>query len=626
MQTGCIATINFMKPLKLSFLLLFFPTFFYGQSLTGLWMGKMTNDSNTVRKDDEYEIVLTQYRDKVYGYTRNTFFVDENLYYIVKRVEGTIAGDICEVEDDEILMHNFPQKPEKKVRVVYTFKRNTTDSTWNLDGNWKTNTTKKYYAISGKSELKTERDLSKSKIFPHLEELKKTGDIAFYNEWKKQNENSVAKKDHGFKQEFLKSLVKAEKEKINRVNTSTTAKPVIINTTAISSPDNIAIKTDEKKSSIVNEKLDTDKKELNNKQQAQINTSAISSSDNIAIKTDEKKSSIANEKLDTDKKELNNKQPAQVNTSAISSSDNIAIKTDEKKSYVTNEKLSAGPSGDTDKKELNTKQPVQINTNAVSADAIAIKPNEKKTVVENEKQNSNVANTQAQNKNIASPPVNTRPIAVPVQQTNTAIAKTKSKPEDIKETKTIAALPEVKSKAVVKNDNTEIKKPIQENNTQTKTAAINSVEKTITPAVTEEKINTISEPVVKINVPVLNTDAAKQISEREFDKPAVIEFSADSLVLALYDNGEVDGDTVSVLLNGEIIIPKQCLKTVAFKKTIYIAPGEFQINIVLYAENLGVYPPNTGLLVIYDGEERHNVRFSADYKRNSAIVLRRKVK
>lgn len=584
MQTGCIATINFMKPLKLSLLLLFFPVFFYGQSLTGLWMGKMTNDSNTVRKDDEYEIVLTQYKDKVYGYTRNTFFVDENLYYIVKRVEGTIAGDICEVEDDEILMHNFPQKPEKKVRVVYTFKRNTTDSTWNLDGNWKTNTTKKYYAISGKSELKTEKDLSKSKIFPHLEELKKTGDIAFYNEWKKQNENSVAKKDDGFKREFLKSLVKAEKEKINRVNTSATAKPVIINTTAISSPDNIAIKTDEKKSSIVNEKLDTDKKELNNK------------------------------------------QPTQINTSAISSPDNIAIKTGEKKSYVANEKLSGGPNGDTDKKELNSKQPVQINTNAVSADAIAIKPNEKKTVVENEKQNSTVANTQVQNKNIASPPVNTRPIAVPVQQTNTAIAKTKPKPEDIKETKAVAVLPEVKSKGAVKNNNNEIKKPIQENNTQTKTAAINSVEKTITPAVTEEKINTISEPGVKINVPVLNTDAAKQISEREFDKPAVIEFSADSLVLALYDNGEVDGDTVSVLLNGEIIIPKQCLKTVAFKKTIYIAPGEFQIHIVLYAENLGVYPPNTGLLVIYDGEERHNVRFSADYKKNSAIILRRKVK
>ena len=52
-------------------------------------------------------------------------------------------------------------------------------------------------------------------------------------------------------------------------------------------------------------------------------------------------------------------------------------------------------------------------------------------------------------------------------------------------------------------------------------------------------------------------------------------------MLALYDNGEVDGDTVSVLLNGEVIVAKQCLKTAAFKKTIYIPSGDFQANIVL---------------------------------------------
>jgi hypothetical protein len=584
-----------MKPLKLSLLLLFFPAFFYGQSLTGLWMGKMTNDSNTVRKDDEYEIVLTQYKDKVYGYTRNTFFVDENLYYILKRVEGTIHGDICEVEDNEILIHNFPQKPEKKVKVVYTFKRNTTDSTWNLDGNWKTNTTKKYYAISGKSELKTEKDLSKSKIFPHLEELKKTGDIAFYNEWKKQNENSVAKKDDGFRQEFLKSLVRAEKEKINRANSSSATKSVSINTSTISSSDNIAIKNNEKKSSVTNEKLEAEKNDLNTKQPTQINTSAISGPDNIAIKANEKKSSVTNEKLEAEKNDLNTKQPTQINTSAISGPDNIAIKTNEKKSNVTNEKLEA------EKNDLNTHQPNKINTTNVSIDAIAIKPIEKKSVVVNEKQKGIATNTQAQNNSISKPAVTTKPIATPVQQTNTAVAKSKPKPE---ETKIVTTPTEIKSK----------------------TAAVGSVEKTIVPTDTEEKIKPISEPVAKINVPVINTDAAKQISEREFDKPAVIEFVSDSLVLALYDNGEVDGDTVSVLLNGEVIIPKQCLKTVAFKKTIYIAPEEFQINIVLYAENLGLYPPNTGLLVIYDGEERHNVRFSADYNKNSAIVLKRKVK
>ena len=529
MQTGCVATISIMKLLKLSLLLTLFPVFFYGQSLTGLWMGRMTNDSATIRKDDEYEIVLTQYKNKVYGYTRNTFFVEDNLYYIVKRVEGTIAGNICEVEDDEILMHNFPKKPEKKVKVVYTFKRNTTDSTWNLDGNWKTNLTKKYYAISGNSELKTERDLGKSKIFPHLEELKQTADIAFYNEWKKQNENSVANKDDAFKQEFLKTLVKAEKERSNKVIEHAGTKPVSINTAAINTNNSIAVVPDQKKTDIEAATLGADKKDLSNKQQAQLNTSAISSPDNIAIKTDQRKTDIEAAQLGADKKDLGNKQQAQVNTSAISNPENIAIKADQKKTGIASEK--------------------QNNSTAVLTDKDGY---------------------------IIAAPVNTKPVA---------------------------ALP-------AKSNRTEVKSGLPGNNTQTNTAVKTPEGKTIS----------------KINIPVTNTDAAKEISEREFDKPAVIEFASDSLVLALYDNGEVDGDTVSVLLNGEVIIPKQCLKTVAFKKTIYIAPGEFQVNIVLYAENLGIYPPNTGLLVIFDGEDRHNVRFSADYEKNSAIILKRKLK
>jgi hypothetical protein len=44
----------------------------------------------------------------------------------------------------------------------------------------------------------------------------------------------------------------------------------------------------------------------------------------------------------------------------------------------------------------------------------------------------------------------------------------------------------------------------------------------------------------------------------------------------------------------------------------------------MYAENLGSIPPNTGLLIIMDGEKRYEVRFSADLKTNAAILLRRR--
>jgi hypothetical protein len=121
--------------------------------------------------------------------------------------------------------------------------------------------------------------------------------------------------------------------------------------------------------------------------------------------------------------------------------------------------------------------------------------------------------------------------------------------------------------------------------------------------------------------------AALNVADRKMSKEQSVFFESDSLVLTLYDNGDVDGDTVSVLMNGEIIFAKQGLSTKANSKTIYLDKGmPDSLSMVMYAENLGSIPPNTGLLVIMDGEKRYEVRFSADLKTNSAILLRRRPK
>jgi hypothetical protein len=127
------------KSLKLAALFILSPIFFYAQSLTGLWTGSLSNDSTTVRKDQSYEIALTEYKGKVYGYSRSEFIVNDTLYYIMKRVKGTIEGDVCEVKDDEIIAYNFRGKLDKGIKVTSTFRRNHNDSTWYLDGTWKTN-------------------------------------------------------------------------------------------------------------------------------------------------------------------------------------------------------------------------------------------------------------------------------------------------------------------------------------------------------------------------------------------------------------------------------------------------------------------------------------------------------
>lgn len=124
-------------------------------------------------------------------------------------------------------------------------------------------------------------------------------------------------------------------------------------------------------------------------------------------------------------------------------------------------------------------------------------------------------------------------------------------------------------------------------------------------------------------IPVITAPAA-DVDKRKIETIQSVYFRSDSLVLTLYDNGETDGDTVSVLLNGTVIIPKQGLSARAYRKTIHTKDMPDSIQLVMYAETLGSIPPNTGLLVVHDGENIYEIRFSGDYQKNAAIIFRRK--
>jgi hypothetical protein len=118
---------------------------------------------------------------------------------------------------------------------------------------------------------------------------------------------------------------------------------------------------------------------------------------------------------------------------------------------------------------------------------------------------------------------------------------------------------------------------------------------------------------------------AADIALRKTEVLRSIDFKSDSLILTLYDNGTVDGDTVSVVLNGEVIIPKLGLLEQAYRKIVKITPemGD-SLLLVMYAENLGSIPPNTGLLIVDDGFDRQEIRFEGDLQKSSAVILRRK--
>lgn len=143
---------------------------------------------------------------------------------------------------------------------------------------------------------------------------------------------------------------------------------------------------------------------------------------------------------------------------------------------------------------------------------------------------------------------------------------------------------------------------------------------TVKPEAPKPGVPPVVQPVIAPSV----TQGAAEIDKRVTKSDQSFYFQSDSLVLTLYDNGDVDGDTVTVLMNGNIIFSKVLLTTKANTKTVYITPEMDSVNLVMYAESLGEIPPNTGLLIVNDGNKRYDVRFSADLKTNAAIILRRR--
>ncbi|MFL5741648.1 MAG: hypothetical protein ACJ75B_15590 [Flavisolibacter sp.] len=211
--------------------------------------------------------------------------------------------------------------------------------------------------------------------------------------------------------------------------------------------------------------------------------------------------------------------------------------------------------------------------------------------------------------------------SVPYQQTD-MLAQTKTivKEDPVKET----AYKETKVKETKdkeKKDKSREVATVAVNVTDVKTAEVNPK---------EQKTKIKTETKTKQAADAKQTAVATAPTTLSYDQRRIkvldaVDVSSDSLVLAFYDNGVVDGDSISVYLNGQNIISRARLLSVATKKTISVA-GLDKVELLLVAENLGSIPPNTGLLTIRDGENLYQVNFSADMQTNASIVLRRKKK
>lgn len=103
-----------------------------------------------------------------------------------------------------------------------------------------------------------------------------------------------------------------------------------------------------------------------------------------------------------------------------------------------------------------------------------------------------------------------------------------------------------------------------------------------------------------------------------------IEVENDLVKVDLYDNGEIDGDSISLFLNGRLLMARK--KLTAQPITLTLSKDELQESndLVMYAENLGTIPPNTALMVVTDGKKRYEVRITSDLQKSGTIKFIKK--
>jgi hypothetical protein len=105
-----------------------------------------------------------------------------------------------------------------------------------------------------------------------------------------------------------------------------------------------------------------------------------------------------------------------------------------------------------------------------------------------------------------------------------------------------------------------------------------------------------------------------------------IEVESDSIQVDFYDNGEIDGDSISVFFNNQLLAFSQRLSTRSLHFNLGIDSTKELNELSMFADNLGSIAPNTALMIVTDGENQHEIRLSSSLEKNATIRIRKKKK
>lgn len=136
--------------------------------------------------------------------------------------------------------------------------------------------------------------------------------------------------------------------------------------------------------------------------------------------------------------------------------------------------------------------------------------------------------------------------------------------------------------------------------------------------------NSSSQTIAETNRSLKPQQTPQVLKERENVLTRELVVTDRNIRIRLFDNGEIDGDTISVYVGKQLALSEKRLTANALELSIAIPEETNEQEITLVAENLGRIPPNTSLMIVESGGDRFEVRITSTEQKNAVVRFRYK--
>jgi len=109
--------------------------------------------------------------------------------------------------------------------------------------------------------------------------------------------------------------------------------------------------------------------------------------------------------------------------------------------------------------------------------------------------------------------------------------------------------------------------------------------------------------------------------ESAFKEIPEIEVDTGTIRLDFYDNAQIDGDSITVLVDKQVVMTHQRLGAKPLTTYVRIDLNNTFHEIEMVAENLGSIPPNTAILIITAGKNRHLLTLSSSEVKSARVRI-----